>query len=122
MAEEVPAAQRRVADFLIEEDILRSSNIDKELMINIFFQEWGLYMSQMSKLPTDIKRMLHMVKRYNVWVDALTIPAKVQRNFPAWYSRGAEKPLRGFVRRDTPKCMIKNHKIRKIKHLANVKT
>ena len=75
-------------------------------------------MSQKSKLPMDIKRMLHVAKKYNVWVDALTIPAKVQRNFPAWYSRGAEKPLRGFMRKETTKCLIKSHKIRKIKHLV----
>ena len=59
-----------LADFLIEEDIPRSSSINKELTINIFFQEWGPYMSQKSKLQMDIKRMLHVVEKYNVQVDA----------------------------------------------------
>ena len=62
--------------------------------------------------------MLHIAKKYNVRVDALAIPAKVQRNFPAWYSKGAEKPSRGFMRKETTKCLIKNHKIRKVKHLT----
>ena len=51
-----------LADFLIEEDIPRSSSINKELTINVFLQEWGPYLSQKSKLPTDIKRMLHVAK------------------------------------------------------------
>ena len=117
MAEKVPAVWRREADFLIEEDIPRLSSINKELTINVFLQEWGLYTSQKFKLPMDIKRMLHVMKKYNVWVDTLVIPAKVQRHFLAWYSRGAERPSRGFMSKETTKCLIKNHKIRKVKHL-----
>ena len=85
-----------VADVLIEENIAKSRNIDKEVTMNTYLQTWSPKTNMTSTLPPDIKKMLDTGKKYNLCLDALRIPENVKRQLPAWYHLGAKNNPAGF--------------------------
>ena len=72
-----------VADVLIEENIAKSRNIDKEVTMNTYLQSWSPKTNTTSTLPLDLKRMLSTGKKYNLRLDALRIPENVKKRLPA---------------------------------------
>ena len=85
-----------VADVLIEENIAKSNNIDKEVTINTYLQTWSPRANGTSTLPPDLKKMLGTGKKYNLHLDTLRIPENVKKQLPAWYHLGAEDNPAGF--------------------------
>ena len=85
-----------VADVLIEENIAKSRNIDKEVTLNTYLQSWSPKTNATSTLPLDLKRMLSMGKKYNLRLNALRIPESMKKRLPAWYHLGTEDNLAGF--------------------------
>src|SRR6202011_2621144 len=85
-----------VADILIEENIVKSRHVDKELTMNMYLQTWAPTNNVTSTLPPDIKKMLNAGKKYNLWLDALRILEHVKTQLPAWYHLGTENNPVGF--------------------------
>jgi len=85
-----------VTDILIEGNIVRSSNIDKEVTMNMYLQTWSSITNVTSTLPPDIKRMLNTKKKYNLCLDALRILEDVKKLLPAWYCLGVENNSTDF--------------------------
>jgi hypothetical protein len=100
-----------VADVLIEENIAKSRNIDKEVTMNTYLQTWSPTTNMASTLPPDIKKMLNTGNKYNLCLDALRIPESIKRQLPTWYHLRAKNNPIGFNHAQAPKCLKSKHQI-----------
>lgn len=109
-----------IADILIERCIAKSSNINKELTINMFIQSWQPTMNGKHELPADLRRMIATAKKHGLDLDALAIPESAKRKLPAWYHIGSDKLPRGFNRLNATKCLQTKHQVRIVSDLINL--
>lgn len=109
-----------IADILLEENIAKSSNIDRNVTCNTYLQKWSPSMAPGSKLPLDLKRMLKVGWKYNAGFSAINIPHQVKKLLPAWYHLGAETNPWGFNRQWTTQCLKGNHQVKTVGDLVRL--
>ena len=109
-----------IADILIENCIAKSKNIRKELTVNTFIQSWHQSTNGKYDLPTNLKRMISVAKKYNVRLDVLVISEKIKRDLPAWYHVASNRLPRGFIRRKATNCLQTKHRAKSISDILRI--
>jgi ribonuclease HI/exonuclease III len=98
-----------IADELLRQNILKSDqNIEDQYRINTFTQSWNV---NVNKLPTDLKEMVKVARKYKVQMEALHPSIQVVKSLPIWSHASANDLLRLNTNIKEAKCMRKNHKI-----------
>ena len=70
-----------IANILIENCIAKSNNINKTLTSNMFTQSWPPATNGKYDLPTNLRRMISIAKKYNISLDILVIPKDVKKTY-----------------------------------------
>ncbi|KAG6331164.1 hypothetical protein ID866_7924 [Astraeus odoratus] len=64
-----------------------------KIRINTFLQSWD---TQISKLPSHLKRMMKVAKKHHLTLDALAFHPNLLHKMPIWFHRGAETTFRNW--------------------------
>ena len=91
--------------------VARAGAIHSKQQVNIFLQSWDTNTSYNSTLPTYIKRMLTIGKKYNVSCGAIKLDDRLKEKLPIWYHLSANPRLRRLDNTPQGTCLWDNHDV-----------
>ncbi|KAK0458376.1 hypothetical protein IW261DRAFT_1352830 [Armillaria novae-zelandiae] len=104
--------ERKPWAYMVDGFLQNSAKIDTRyndpaLLTHFLIQNWEVKMnSQKNKLPTAVKEMVRVAKRYNVRLDALKLSKHVQDKIPIWYHHAL--PTKYRMSKKAAKCLQRN--------------
>lgn len=101
-----------VIDQIIFENIAPEPKIEAESRMNWILQTWHEIGLGGSTLPTFVKDMTKVARKYNIGFDALKISQEMKSIFPLWHHIGANSNY--LWNKKAAKCLRNNHQVRLI--------
>lgn len=109
-----------VADALLSKAVAAvSKNVEPGARLNYFLQSWGVSTRKKAGLPTDLRRMVLVAKKFGVRCDVRIAKKELRDAMPAWYHIGME-PGRSSAKSAAGKCLREKHDVRTVAQCTDV--
>jgi ribonuclease HI/exonuclease III/chemotaxis regulatin CheY-phosphate phosphatase CheZ len=106
-----------VTDHIIFRNITKTPMVDQEDRLSWIQQTWHESAAGWNTIPTSIKEMLKVGRRFNIGIDALKINEITKRKLPIWHHIAVKDNY--TWNKAAARCLKKNHEIKTVGQLQD---